>query len=199
MKANRRQYWSELLKICDEKNAPLTLGSPSDGNRVSANLGPNLNLGFRVEVLINAEIPGVNQDNIAIRISVSEDDWKAIEKWGNITEKFNSKPLISPVKTGKYGGGRQIILYKDNVFPENESDWADQFGWFVKSLSLFAELFRSCFKPELPSFEVPEGKSKDRREITIDEANEYSLTSDDLLMLRKISQDLQSLLAKYDN
>ena len=197
MNSKRQQYWIELQKVCNEKGAPLTLTSLSDGNRISANLGPNLNLGFRVEVLINSEIPGVNRNNIAIRISVPKDRWKEIEKWGNITEKFDSRSLIKPVEKGKYGGGQQIILYKDNVYPENDSDWTDQFDWFIEILSLFAELFRSCFKPDLPPFEVSIGN--DQKELTIDESKEYCLTSNDLLTLRKISQDLQALIAKYDN
>lgn len=205
MKSKRKQYWSELHKVCSESSAPLTLGSPSDGNRISANLGPNLNLGFRVEVLINAEILGVDKNNTAIRISVPKDSWKEIEKWGNITEKFDDESLIKPIKTGNREGGQQIILYKDRVDPRNESDWADQFEWFVENLSLFAELFRSCFNPDLPPFDVPKRKgvskreSKDQKKLTIDEGKEYPLTSSDLLTLRKISHDLQALLAKYDD
>lgn len=200
MKNQRQQYWSQLQIVCKEKNAPLTLNAPpnSNSNRIGANLGPHLNLGFRVEVLMKAEIPGVNQDNIAVRISVPADSWKAIEKWGNITEEFDSKSLIKLVEKGKYKGGRQIILYKDNVDPEDESTRADQFEWFVENLSLFAELFRSCFRPGLPEFRVPKGKSKDQQVLPIDDAKEYRLTPNDLLTLQKILQDLQTLLAKYD-
>ena len=199
MKIERQRYWGELCKVHNEKNAPLTLSNPSKGNRISANLGPNLNFGSRVEVLINAEIPGVSRNNIAIRISIRENEWKVIEKGGNITEKFDSELRDNPVEKGKYKGGRKIILYKDNVNSENESDWSNQFEWFIENLSLFAELFRSCFQPNLPPFEVPKGNIKDQQELIIDESKEYRLTSSDLLTLRKISQDLQALLARYDN
>lgn len=156
MKGKRQQYWNELLKICNEREAPVDL-SVSNERRINANLGPNLNLGVRMEVLVNGKILGAKKNNIAIRVSVPENKWKDIEKKGDITEKFESKSLIKLVQKGKYKGGRQIILYKDNVDHENESVWIDQFEWFVDNLWILAELFRSYFRPDIPRFQVSKG------------------------------------------
>ena len=211
MKVEHREYWTKFRKVCEEKKAPLTLHSPSGGNNIGANLGPNLGLRFRVEVVRNAtRIGGVDRDNIAIRISVPKSRWKDLKdlkdlkEWRDIADEFDSRLLIKPVKEGKYKEGQQITLYKDNVCRGDGSDWENQFEWFVKHLSRFAELFRSRFCPSVPPFHIPEVKKgsieKDEKQQKMDlgEAKETRLSSEDLLTLRKISQDLQTLLAKYN-
>ena len=207
MTVEHQQYWTKFQKFCEEKKAPLTLHSPSGWNNIGANLGPNLGLGFRVDVVRNAGRVGVDQDNIAIRISVPKSRWKYLkdrEEWRDIADEFDSSLQINPVKEGKYKEGQQIILYKDNVCPGDGSDWENQFEWFVENLSRFAELFRSCFHPRLPQFHIPEVKKgsieKDEKQQKMDlgEAKETRLSSEDLLTLRNISQDLQTLLAKYN-
>ena len=147
----RQQYWEDFKKNCSEMNAPLTLHSPRAANRIGVNLGPNLNLGFRIEAVVNARIKGINLNNIAIRVSLPKSGWETVEKQGDINRKFRGSRLIIPIETGKYAGGHQIVLYR-RANPEKVSDRKRQFKWFVGKFLEFAEIFRLCFRPELPSF-----------------------------------------------
>ena len=145
----RQRYWEDFKKICSEMNAPLTLHTPRDANRIGVNLGPNLNLGFKIEAVANARIPQINSNNIAIRISMPKAGWKTIAKNGDLKKEFRSSCLMTPLETGKYTGGQQIILHK-KTNPERESNWKRQFEWFVENFWKCAELFRLYFRPDFP-------------------------------------------------
>ena len=74
----KEKYWNGLRSLCREMNAPLEPNPTHSGNRIGVNLGPNLKLGLRVESVINAEVPGVNSTNIAIRISIRQLEWNTV-------------------------------------------------------------------------------------------------------------------------
>ena len=145
----RQRYWENFKKICSEMNAPLTLHSPRDANRIGVNLGPYLNLGFKIEAVANARVQGINTTNIAIRISMPEQGWETITKNGNLKKEFRNSYLTIPIETGKYAGGQQIILHK-KANPESEREWKRQFEWFVENFWKSAEIFRSYFRPDFP-------------------------------------------------
>ena len=145
----RQQYWEDFKRICSEMNAPLTLHTPRDANRIGVNLGPNLKLGFKIEAVANARIPRINSKNIAIRISMPKAGWETIAKNSSLRRKFRSSCLTIPIETGKYAGGQQIILHK-KTNPERESDWKRQFEWFIENFWKYAEMFWTYFRPDFP-------------------------------------------------
>lgn len=147
----RQRYWEAFKKSCFEVNAPLTLHSPRDANEIGVNLGPSLNLGFRIEAVTNVRIQGITSSNIAIRISVSTDAWDTIERQGNIKKEFRSSCLTIPITTGRYAGGQRIILHK-KANRESEREWKQQFEWFIENFWKYAEIFRSYFRPDFPPF-----------------------------------------------
>ena len=118
---------------------------------VGVNLGPNLNLGFKIEAVADARIQGIDSNNIAIRISMPKAGWDTITENGNLKKEFRGSCLTIPIRTGKYAGGQQIILHK-KANPEREREWKKQFEWFVENLWKSAEIFRSYFRPDFPPF-----------------------------------------------
>ena len=137
-----------------------------------------------------------------------KDKWEYIENTEDIRERFNNKDgtyRIIGIDTGEYAGGQQIIFYKTGVNTEDRENWDEYFAWYVENLTLFAEIFRSHFVPDLPLFvvpeaeEVPDEKVEAQRDTDFDGKTEHRISSEDLLTLQKIVQDLQLLLAKYEN
>ncbi len=157
----RKQYWQKFTKACEDHKAPLKPHAPSGAlNSLDVNFGPNLNLNLRVSAVLGAtQIPGyANPKNITIRISVTCELWETLEKaWNEIKSKFDNNELKHRLldEKGNFPGGQQIFLYKEDTNPTDESDWQQQFNWFILNFWKFAEIFREYFCPSFEPFDRP--------------------------------------------
>ena len=116
---------------------------------------------------MNARVPGYGNSNITIRVSVTDELWKSLEKdWNNIKSKFDDNGLTHKLldDKGKFPRGQQIFLYKKDTDATDEGNWQQQFGWFILNFWKFAEIFREHFCCSLEPFERPFEFNKPGRE-----------------------------------
>ena len=204
----RKRYWEQLTSTCSERETLVTLNKTTEANALGFNLGPNFLPNSRGDLVINSrQIPRIDRNNIAIRISLPKERWDSIKgQWGNIKSNFSDLLIDEPIESGKFPGGRKITLVKDNMETANESDWPNHFDWFISNLSRFAEVFR-------PDSVSPNVTSNEHQSDVDSEVEDLKKTVDSLLKVVKEERErlneeitsrnarksqLDMLILKYD-
>lgn len=211
----RERYWQKFVKTCEENNAPLRAHKPSGASALDVNLGPNLGLDLRTTAVFGAtKIPRyADPSNITIRISVSAELWDSLKiEWDNIKSKFDGSGLEHKQldSNGKFPSGQQIFLYRKDTDPVDESDWQQQFKWFILNFWRFAEIFRERFCSSLEPFDQPFefGKLGDETDSTYFEKStkelikvikkEIEFLDKQISHLSRRRSELQDTLSNYE-
>ncbi len=207
----RKRYWEQLTNMCRKRETPVTLNKTTEANALGFNLGPNFLPNSRGDLVVNSkQIPRIDRNNVAIRISLSKERWNSIKgQWENIKSNFSDLLIDEPIESGNFPGGRKITLAKGDMDTRNESDWPNHFDWFILNLSRFAEVFRpDSVSPDAPSKDSVEHQSDVNSEIedlkkTVDNLlkvvkEERERLNEDITSRNARKSQLDMIILKYD-